>query len=174
MRKTLTSKRSGWTLLEMALVLPLMALLLSASVMLLTTLFRSQQSLRDDLHEQSTRARLGVQLRTDAHAAMSAKCESPSLCEFSLSSGEAVHYQIKETALHREVRREGAVLEREQYPLANSRAAFSLDEARELPLVRLAIQADEELRKYASAGRSATLEGAVGTLYRQRGRSAAP
>jgi len=171
--KTLARKRAGWTLLEIALVLPLMALLLSASVMLLTTLFRSQQSLRNDLHAESTRARLAVQLRTDAHEALSAKCDSPQRCNFTREGGETVHYEITETALHRELRKENAVLAREAFPLTRSRAAFSLDEARELPLVRLTIQAEAEPRKYASAARSATWEGAVGTLHRQR-RSAAP
>ena len=174
MRKTVPRKRAGWTLVELMVVIALMTLLLSTSAILLTSLFRSQQSLANGLENQSIRARLGVQLRSDAHGATSAKCDSPQSCDFVLPSGEIVHYEMIEAALHRELRKADAVTQRETYPLAHGQATFSLDESRELPLVRLSIQDEPEPRKYASASRSSLLEAAVGTLPPKSGRRAAP
>ena len=171
--------RSGMTLLEMMVVIPLMVILLSTSAMLLTALFRSQQALATGLQGESARARLGVQLRTDAHAAAGAKCDSPERLEFALPGGETVHYEIKETqgqeaALRRELRKENAVIEREAFPLAGAQVAFSLEESGDLPLVRLRIQAEAEPRKHTPVLRSSIIEAAVGTLTPKNGKRGTP
>lgn len=154
--------RGGWSLMEMVVVMPLMAMVLSTSAMLLTTLMRSQGMLWADLHEQSARTRLAVQLRTDAHAASSARCDSPQVCVFLLAGGEMVHYEIKESTLHRELSEKEAVSEREAFPLTALHAAFSIDESQQRPLVRLSMEAVPELRKYSRIARPSTLEAAVG------------
>ena len=80
--KASPKSRRGWSLMEMVVVMPLLAMVLSTSAMLLTTLMRSQGMLWANLHEQSARTRLAVQLRTDAHAASNASCASPQVCVF--------------------------------------------------------------------------------------------
>lgn len=174
MRHSTSRSRAGWTLLEMMVVVPLMILLVSTAAMLVSALFRSQQSLGDDLQRHSTLARLGTQLRADAHTSASAKCDSPQNCALARSSGETIHYEIMPTAIRRELRRENAVSEREEYPLPRSSATFSLDESRELPLVRLTIPAEVARGKYAHPTRASLVEAAVGILRPQTSGRAAP
>ena len=164
MSKVTHRGRSGWTLLEIMVVLPLMALLLSASAMLLTALFRSQESLWADVQQQSTHARLAVQFRADAHGSRSARCDSPQHCVFTLDDGGMVHYEIKGHTLHREARRGEAVTMRESYPLTGLAGEFSLDSSGELPLVRLHFIATDESQKYEPVARSSLWEAAVGSL----------
>lgn len=156
------NNRRGWSLMELMVVIPLMTLVLSASALLLTAVMRSQGSLWADLQEQSARSRLAVQLRTDAHGARSARCESPQVCDFLLEGGEAVHYEIKESTLHRERRDKDAVSERESFPLTALTAAFSVDESQQRPLVRLRLATVPEEHKYSRIARPSVLEAAVG------------
>lgn len=160
--KVSPKSRRGWSLMEMIVVMPLMAMVLSTSAILLTTLMRSQGMLWADLHEQSARTRLAVQLRTDAHAASSASCASPQVCVFLLAGGDTVHYEIKGDSLQRERRQKDLVSERETFPLTALIAAFSIDESQQRPLVRLSLKAVPELRKYARIARPSILEAAVG------------
>lgn len=155
-------KRAGLTLIELLVVFPLLVILLSGSAILLTALFRSQGSLSSDLKAQSSRARLAVQLRSDAHAASSVQCESPQSCGFTLPGEETVRYEVQETALHRELRRGDVVLEREQFPLTGLEGTFSLDKSLELPLIRLSLASTPEVRKYSVVARPFLLEAAVG------------
>ena len=75
--KSIANNRRGWSLLEMLVVIPLTAILLSTSGVLLTALLRSQGILSADIRQQSARTRLATQLRTDAHEASSARSPSP-------------------------------------------------------------------------------------------------
>ena len=110
----------------------------------------------------TSRARLAVQLRSDAHGASNVMCDAPQSCGFTLEGDEAVHYEIRETVLHRELRRGDLVLEREAFPLTGLGAEFSLDKSLQLPLVRLSLEATPEPRKYSAVARSSLLEAAVG------------
>lgn len=156
------SQRAGWSLVELLVVMPLLAVLLSSSAILLTAVFRSQGSLSIDIQQQSSRARLAMQLRRDAHAARSVQCNSPQSCDLSLAAEETVHYEIKEATLHRELRRNDVVQQRETFPLTGLHAEFSLDQTGELSLIRLHLISTPEPGKYAAVARSAVLEAAVG------------
>ena len=139
--------RRGWSLMELMVVMPLWAMVLSTSAILLTTLMRSQGMLWADLHEQSARTRLAVQLRTDAHAASKASCASPQVCVFLMAGDETVHYEIKGDSLQRERRQKDVVSERETFPLIGLSADFSVVESQQRPLVRLSLAAVPEDRK---------------------------
>ena len=160
--KSKANSRRGWSLLEMLVVISLTAILLSVSGVLLTALLRSQGMLSADIRQQSARARLATQLRTDAHEASSAKSPSPQVCDFLLESGETVHYEIKESSLHRELRQKETILEREKFPLNGLFAAFAVDESQQRPLVRLTLETVAEGLKYSRPARPSTLEAAVG------------
>jgi type II secretory pathway pseudopilin PulG len=160
--KSKANSRRGWTLMEMLVVIPLMALLLSASAALLTAVLRSQGMLWADIQQQSARARLATQLRTDAHGSSSAQSSSPQICDFLLESGETVHYEIKEASLHRELRRQDTAIEREKFPLNGLSAAFAVDESQQRPLVRLTLESVPEGLKYSRPARPSILEAAVG------------
>lgn len=157
-----TNSRRGWTLIEMLVVIPLMALFLSASGVLLTALLRSQGMLWADIQQQSARARLATQLLNDAHGASSAKSPSPQVCDFLLESGETVHYEIKESSLHRELRQQETIMVREKFPLNGLSAAFAVDESQQRPLVRLTLECVAEGVKYSRPTRPSVLEAAVG------------
>ncbi len=172
MRIAVKRMRAGWTLIELLVVFPLLVILLSGSAILLTALFRSQGSLSSDLQSQTSRARLAVQLRNDAHAASRVQCESPKSCGFTLPGEETVRYEIQETALHRELRRGDVVLEREKFPLMGLEGTFSLDKSLERPLICLSLVSTPEVRKYSVVARPSLLEAAVGisrTLSSEQG-----
>ena len=169
--KALGKYRTGWTLLEMMVVIPLMALLLSASAVLMTSVLRSQGALWSQIQQESARSRLAVQLRADAHASSSAKISSPKVCEFMMSEVDSVHYEIKEDSLRREVRVKEEILERADFPLEGLAATFVLDETGERPLIRLTLKAAPEERQHSRPSRPSTIEAAVG-LHRPAGRSA--
>ena len=174
MTSSAEKSRPGWTVLEMMVVLPLMAILLTAAAVMLTTLVRMQKGLSDDLNQESSRARLAVQFRADAHGATGASCPSAEICDLTLADGRLVHYEIKSGRLHRELRSGDEVVERDSFPLTRARGSFALDASQSLPLVRLQLEAAEEPRKFSPVSRSSVLEGAVGALRSQPGRSAAP
>ena len=152
----------GWSLLEMLVVIPLTAILLSTSGVLLTALLRSQGILSADIRQQSARARLATQLRTDAHEASSARSPSPQVCAFLLGNGATVHYEIKDSSLHRELRQKDTILEREGFPLAGLTGAFAVDDSSQRPLVRLTLECAPEGVQYSRPARPSTLEAAVG------------
>lgn len=170
MRITRSGSRNGWTLVELLVVFPLMAMLLSGSAILLTVVFRSQESLSSASQQQATHARLAVELRNDAHEAMSVQCESPQACDFTLGSAEVVHYEIKEQTLRREMRNGETVLMRESFPLEGLTAQFTIDRSPQLTLVRLHLKFTPEPRKYAVVARASLLEAAVGIRPARNGK----
>jgi len=165
MRQTL--HRRGWSLIELLVVIPLMTLLLSGSAILLTSLLRSQETLRSELQQQSGQARLATQLRADAHAASSVTSPSPQTLDFALAGGDTIHYEIKGDSLHRELRHERDLpvsdpAARESYSVASLSAAFNVDPTHERPLVRLSLTAVPDETKYPRVHRSSAIEAAVG------------
>jgi type II secretory pathway component PulJ len=164
MKRHSPRSRSGWTLLEILVVLPLMALLLSGSAMLLTALFRSQGALSSDIQQESTRSRLAAQFRADAHWSISARCESGKECVFTGDDNQTVHYSVQETTILREERLGPEVTMRERYPLDGIAGEFSLEPSTALTLVHLDLKPVGEPTKYASASRLSHLEAAVGSL----------
>lgn len=168
--KSRENSRRAWTLIEMTVVIPLMALLLSASAVLLTAVLRSHGMLWTDIQQCSARARLAVQLRTDAHGASSTESGSPQVCEFLLESGDTIHYEIKESSLHRELRQKEIAIEWEKFPLKGLSAAFAVDESQQRPLVRLTLESIPEGVKYSRPPRPSVLEAAVGIRSPAAGR----
>ena len=81
---------------------------------------------------------------------------------FLLERGATVHYEIKESSLHRELRQKETILEREKFPLNGLSAAFAVDESQQRPLVRLTLETVAEGVKYSRPARPSTLEAAVG------------
>ncbi len=161
MRASLHQRR-GWSLMELMVVIPLMAILLSISSVLLTAVLRSQGMLWADIQQQSARVRLAVQLRADAHNATDLRCPSPQVCDILLPSGEMVHYEIKENALQRELRQKEAVIGRQSFPLDGLAATFAVDESQERPLIRLSLESVAERVKFSRPARASVVEAAVG------------
>ena len=161
--KARSQHRCGWSLMELMVVIPLVAILLSTSSVLLAAVLRSQGKLWADIQQQSARTRLAVQLRADAHGATRVKSHSPQGCDFLLESGETIRYEIRESWLHREVLQKEAVVERERAPLNGLSGAFTVDASQERPLVRLSLESVPDGLKYSRLARSAVVEAAVGT-----------
>lgn len=172
--KASLNHRRGWSLLELLVVIPLMAILLTISSVLLTAVLRSQGMLWADMQQQSARVRLAVQLRADAHEATDLKCPFPQVCDILLPSGEAVHYEIKENALHRELRQKETVVGRQSFPLSGLTATFAVDESQERPLVRLSLETVAERVKYSRPARASVLEAAVGIRNRPESKGPQP
>jgi hypothetical protein len=160
--RTRRTFRAGWTLLELMVVIPLMALLLSASAVLMTSVLRSQGALWSQIQQESARSRLALQFREDAHAAGSATVSSPKVCELWMSEVDFVRYEIKENSLHREVRVKEEIVERADFPLEGLSASFVLEESGERPLVRLTMESSAEQRQHSRPCRPATIEAAIG------------
>ena len=173
MRASLNQRR-GWSLLELLVVIPLMAILLSISSVLLTAVLRSQGMLWAEMQQQSARVRLAVQLRADAHEATDLKCPAPQVCDILLPSGETIHYEIKEKTLHRELRQKETVMGRQSFPLDGLTATFSVDESQERPLVRLSLESVTEVVKYSRPARPSVLEAAVGIRHRPESKGPQP
>src|SRR3990167_4264889 len=72
-RPTNSAHRSGFTLIEMLIVMTIFVFLLASAAMAIGTLFRAQGDLQDELVEANTASRLASQLRADAHLANSAE-----------------------------------------------------------------------------------------------------
>lgn len=160
--RAIPHSRRGWTLLEMMVVVPLMALLLSASAVLMTSVLRSQGALMSEIQQQSARSRLALQFREDAHAATGVTVGSPQTCDFVLNEVDLVHYEIKAGSLHRELRLKEEILEQAAFSLDGVAASFVLDESGERPLVRLNLEAVPQEMKHSRNSRSSVVEAAVG------------
>jgi len=70
---TQITRRRGFTLVEMLVVITVFAFLLASVALAIGTLFRAQGELQDELAQAHIGSRLAAQLRADAHLATSAE-----------------------------------------------------------------------------------------------------
>jgi type II secretory pathway component PulJ len=121
------TKRRGYAIIEMLLVMSAMAILLGLCVGLIHGLLRLDRISRGHLAEATTRDRLARQLRQDVRGAASSKpagkTNDPSdRLELSRSDGRIVLYQMREGHLERTERDGDRVVRGERFSLP-SRAA---------------------------------------------------
>jgi prepilin-type N-terminal cleavage/methylation domain-containing protein len=119
-------RRTGFTLIEVAVVVSITSVLFALSITTIVALLRVQRQIQTDAVRDAAIARLADRLRADAHAATSADCTSG--CKLDLADGTTIHYAFTAPSVTREVRRAGAVEHRDSYFLGkDAAAAFSLE-----------------------------------------------
>lgn len=162
--------RSGISLIELMVAVTLVSILLSATAVLLTALFRSEVQLRGDLRQQTALARLNHQFRADAHAA--AACAVTDRCVLTRRDGLSIEYAWQAPRLTRRVLREETVELQDAFELSGeARLRFSREDVGSRQLVQMTIEPGETPpRRYATAVRRTSIE-AVVDLHRNVQRS---
>ncbi len=133
----------GYTLIETLVVLSLTAVTLLIVAVTMHTLYRAEHQVRDDLQGQRTLDQLATQLRWDAHAALSsaaaggADASQPRVLTLTLIGGRSIQYSFTANSVERVVRRNDAVEHREGFRLALPDSYWSIDTARDRPLLTL-------------------------------------
>lgn len=122
MKKPLISSRSGYSLIEMVLVIGAITVLLGLCAGMIHRLLKLDRVARAHLTETATVARLARQFRQDVRASMRAEpggdADHPgSVLELSRSDNEWVSYRPEGRSLIRTHRRTGQVDRRESYAL---------------------------------------------------------
>lgn len=161
-------RRSGFTLIEMVVVMTLMAVILSVSVGAIGLFMRMEGDGAKHLSQASTWFRLSHEFRTDVHAALDAprteeeNAENVSL-ELSLPDDLHVVYRATDGAVERVASRDGKTLRTERFRLPPGTVDVEHDDA--LGLVRLVFHQRETLpgsTAPAAPDESWTISAAVG------------
>lgn len=123
------TRRRGYSLVEMIVVLTLISVALSSIALVLHSLHRAERRLRDDGDFARTVQRLETQLRADAHAARGggqiAFGNAPSALTLLMPGEQTVTYTIEPGGVERLVRQGEATKHREWFALAGASLAWS-------------------------------------------------
>src|SRR5687768_5573574 len=154
-------KRRGITLLEVAITVSLTGILLAATAVLLTVLFRTEVQIRRDLAQQTTLARLNQRFRNDVHLAT--ECEATDGCRLELADGSTIEYGWQPPRISRVVQRDGKVEHRDAFELPRGASvSFAVVPAEPRQMATLSIAANDELpHRYATPIRPAQIEALV-------------
>ena len=165
--------RTGKTLIELLVIITLLSAVMSMATTTLAAVFRIKQRLSRESYEEQTISRLASRLRTDAHQAI--RCDAADVCTLTLEGGETICYTVEPAAIAREVRRAGAVLHRDAFPLPrDASASLTCDDASGGKLVRLTIRPRETPGREGPFPRSVTVEAALHLPPRLAGRKGTP
>jgi prepilin-type N-terminal cleavage/methylation domain-containing protein len=140
--------RSGYTLIEMLLVITVLGVLSAMGAVLIGLLMSAESRGTEGIVVQTTFSRLGRQLRADVHAAESADVVAvgevvDGRLNLQLEDGGSVHYIAEEGQIVREFERGNDDKLREEYLFPEGTSRFVADGA--AGVVRL-----EHLRPYAT------------------------
>src|SRR5688500_17495083 len=154
-------KRRGITLLEVAITVSLTGILLAATAVLLTVLFRTEVQIRRDLAQQTTLARLNLRFRTDVHLAT--ECAATDDCRLELADGRTIQYAWEAPRVTRVVHLEGKVVHRDSFDLPRgANVSFTITPAEIREMAKLVVAASDELPyRYATPIRPAQIEAIV-------------
>jgi prepilin-type N-terminal cleavage/methylation domain-containing protein len=112
-------RRSGYTLIEMILVIAAVTMVMGLAATLLAAMFKVERGGRHAVNDADTVARLARRFRADAHAAESFQPRSSKPgetgCELRGADGDSVAYRLDGERLRREHKSRGKVLDRESY-----------------------------------------------------------
>ncbi len=115
-----TSQHTGFTLVELLVVMTIFLLLLSSVALALGSLFQAQGNLQDELIEANVMARLAEQLRTDSHLATSAEVtneDEVAVLNLFLPNSATVTYRLQPTRIVRTANSNGDVEHRDIFRL---------------------------------------------------------
>ncbi len=123
-------RRNGFTLVECLAAIALIGVAMTTVAVAMTGMHRACQRVREEIASEMELQRFAVQLRADAHEALSAKQEggkeenaaSDSIL-LALSDEESVQYTVQAGHIQREQRRGDELLHRETYGLPDSYTA---------------------------------------------------
>jgi prepilin-type N-terminal cleavage/methylation domain-containing protein len=114
-RKSGHEPRTGFTLIEVAVVVSITSLLFALSATTLVALMRVERQCAAEVAQDRAMAHLASHFRADAHAATAADCTNG--CEFNLSGGRTVRYAFSSPAVTREIRRGEEIKHRDSFLL---------------------------------------------------------
>ena len=165
--------RTGKTLIELLVIITLLSAVMSMATTTLAAVFRVKQRLSRESYEELTLTRLASRLRTDAHQAI--RCDVAEVCTLTLEGGETIYYAVAPAAITREVRRAGAVLHRDAFPLPrDASASLVCDDAAGGRLVRLTIRPRETPGREGPFAVAVNIEAALQLPPRLAGREGTP
>jgi prepilin-type N-terminal cleavage/methylation domain-containing protein len=151
-------RRRGYTLIECSVVIVLVTATLSTATLTLHWLYRGERRLRDELERERALQQFAVQLRSDAHQALSATAGGPAGKTaadllLTLPGDETVQYTLLPQGIDRVVRRAERTSRRETYRLLSSAALWQVRQDRNPPIVSLVL----DLRSDGGARRAVGL-----------------
>ncbi len=115
-----TSRHTGFTLVELLVVMTIFLLLLSSVALALASLFRAQGNLQDELVEANVMSRLAEQLRTDSHLATSAEVtgeDDAAALKLLLPDAATVTYRLQPTRIVRTANNKSSTEHRDVFRL---------------------------------------------------------
>lgn len=117
------SRRGGFTLIEMLIVITVFVFLLASAAMAIGTLFRAQGELQAELIEGNTLSRLSAQLRADAHLANSAEMTDEANLQLHLPTSQ-ISYETQPRRIIRTVTQGESAAHREVFSLMEGTTAL--------------------------------------------------
>jgi prepilin-type N-terminal cleavage/methylation domain-containing protein len=153
------SRRRGYSLVECLVVISLIGGILGTVATTLSALYRTDQGMREALTYDRALDRFIVQLRSDAHQAVSATvgkagdgAAAANQLLLALQDGRSIRYTLHAQRAERVVRRDQTVEHTESYPVVSSPVAWQLREDRASPIVSLVLKLRPARRDQSPAG----------------------
>jgi prepilin-type N-terminal cleavage/methylation domain-containing protein len=137
-----SSRRGGFTLVEMLIVIGLMSTVFAAVALTLHSLLRVNNHIREELPNSASLLRLSLQVRNDAHSATSFATETApaggQLARFQLGSDAFVTYQATNGGIVRRASRGQQQVHQELFRLnGKSNAEWTRDDSTHLVTLQL-------------------------------------
>jgi len=160
-------KHAGFSLVEALVAMTLATTAMTIAVVTLTAVQRADRDLRDQTMCDAELHRFALQLRADAHQALSAKItnDSDNVLRLVLSGSETIQYTLQAGHVQRDQRRDDKVIHHETYRLPESTASqWRLNENGTTPVVGLSLEPQTIEQSGHVAEHPETINAAVGLL----------
>ncbi len=169
------SRRNGYTLVECLVVIALIGTAMTTVAVAMSGMHRAGQRVRAETAVEMDLQRFAVQLRADAHEALSAEQEdgdddkgsAPTL-RLTLRDDETVRYTVGEETVQRERRRGDERVHRETYRLPQAYTAhWELEESGLVPMVRMKLEPEPVELSSPMGTETIQIDAAVGVIRRR-------
>ncbi len=165
-------RRKGFTLVECLAAIAMIGAAMTTVAVAMSGMHRACQRVREEIASEMELQRLAVQLRADAHEALSAKQEegeeenaAPGSVLLALGNEESVQYTVQAGHIQRVQRRGDELLHRETYRLPEEYSAhWELKKNGSAPMVSLKLEPHPVELSGRMGDRPVQINAAVGLL----------
>lgn len=160
-------RQYGFSLVETLIAMALVATAMTIVAVTLTAVHHAHRTVREQTGSEMELHRLTIQLRADAHLALSSKLEDGQnkVLEFSLNDEETVLYTLRAGRIQRDQRRGDDIVHHETYRLPDGYTGqWQLDENGSATMASLKLDPEPGVQSGRVGVRPEEIKAAVGLL----------
>ena len=161
------SRNQGFSLVETLVAMALATTAIAAVALTLNAVHRCHREVGDHTRSETELHRFAVQLRSDAHRALSAEPEGDTteVLKLVLSDQEYVQYTLQAGRVQRDQHRNDKRVHHDTYRLPNdSTPQWERNDNGEIPLIIVRLEPEDVQPSVPAGGRPVQIKAAVGLL----------